>query len=594
MPNPEPEARGALLRRLLREVLRHDRAGVLAAAALMLLVAVLEGSGLLVLAPMLGLVGLSTGPQTDAGGPLGMLAQLGLAPTLGGVLLGYLLLILLHSLFSWRRDLATAQLQQGLVDRLRMDLYRGIGRAEWSFLARTHSAELSHALNTDLGRINQSLTALLQLSTTAVMALAYLAIAFSLSAPLTGLTLALGGMLLLLLRRQHAASHAGGYHLTQVTRQLQGETSEFLSGLRLIKGGNLEEAAEQRYRGRLREARAELLAFTQRQAISRGLLRVGGALALAALTYLALTQMRIAPAKVLVLVFIFSRLFPFLSTLQQNYERLLYTLPAYAAFDAMRRRCAAAAEPDSLGAPPPFREALRLEQICYRPPEASADILREVSLDIPWLSTVALIGPSGAGKSTLADLVSGLLAPSAGRILIDGAVLRDRRAWRQCVAYVPQDGFLLNASVRDNLLWTQPDVTETELWEALAQAAADFVRELPQGLDTVLGERGLRLSGGERQRLAIARALLRRPQLLILDEATSALDRDSERRIQDSLTQLHGQLTILVIAHRLATVRDADRLYVVERGTVREGGSFEELSRSGYLARLGGEGAVHA
>lgn len=589
---PTPKASGPLLRQLIRAAFRYERRRLLLAAGLLLLVAAIEGSGLLVLAPMLGLIGLGSGP--GAGTSPVAWVPLGLTPTLDGVLLAYLALILLHALVSWRRDMTMTLLQHDLVDRLRMELFREIGNAEWAFLSRTHSAELGHTLNTDLGRISQALNALLQMSTTLAMTLAYLAIAFSLSPGLTGLTLLLGALLLLLLRRRHSAAHAGGYRVTRVNKQLQAETGEFLAGLRLLKSGNLEPVAVQRYRQRLDEVRAELHDFTQSQALTRGLLRFGGAVALAALTWLALARLHLAPASVLVLVFIYSRLFPFLSTLQQHYERLLHHLPAYASFDLMRQRCAAAAEPAGAAAPPPFTQRLQLERIGYRPPDAPAGILHEVSLEIPWRRTVALIGPSGAGKSTLADLVGGLLAPSAGHILIDGTELHDRRAWRQCVAYVPQDGFLLHASVRDNLLWTRPDAREPELWRALDLAAAEFVRELPQGLDTVLGERGLRLSGGERQRLAIARALLREPQLLILDEATSALDRDSERRIQDSLSQLHGKLTVLVVAHRLTTVRDADRIYVVEGGRVGESGSFEELSRKGYLARIGGTSVVDA
>ena len=426
-----------LLLALLREIREHARGRAFAVAGLMLLVAALEGSGLLILAPLLSLVGVAAQPQASGDGPLNALSDsLGLSLSLSGVLLGYLALIVLHALASWRRDVASMQLQQDFVDRLRLQLYQHIGSAEWSFLARTHSAELGHALNTDLGRISMGLSALLQLLTTGAMALAYLAIAFGLSAPLTGLTLALGTVLLLVLRRHHGASHEGGYRLTGVTQRLHGEVSEFLAGLKLIKSSNLEQTTLRRYRQRLQEARQEGLAFTHRQAISRGLLRVGGAIALALLTYVALAHMQIAPASVLVLVFIFSRLFPFLSTLQQSYERLLYNLPAYASFDTMRRRCAAAAEPAGAATPPPFARELRLEQLHYRPPGAAADILQGVTLGIPWRSTVALIGPSGAGKSTLADLLGGLLAPSAGRILVDGVELADRRAWRECVAYV--------------------------------------------------------------------------------------------------------------------------------------------------------------
>lgn len=579
---------------LLREIRDFGRRRVMVVSVLMLTVAILEGSGLMLLAPMLSLVGVAPGPAATAGPLQAMLGSLDRSLALTCILLAYLALIVLYSGLSWWRDVASTELQQGFVDHLRLQLYRGIGEAEWSFLARTHSAELSHALNVDLGRISVGLTSLLQLLTTAAMAVAYLVIAFSLSVPLTAMTLGIGCALLLLLRRNHRNAHAGGYRLTAVMQRMHGEVSEFLAGLKLVKSSNVERETLRRYEGRLQAARREAVDFTRKQAISRSLLRIGGAMALAALTYVALVVILIPPASMLVLVFIFSRLIPMFSAMQQTYERLLYSLPAYTSFVGMRQACAVAVEPSGIDPAMSFTSELRLENLHYRAASGEGDILQAITLVLPFRHTVALVGPSGAGKSTLADIIGGLLAPTSGKVLVDGRELIDRRAWRSQVAYVSQDSFLLNASVRENLLWTHPGATEPQLWTVLEQAAAGFVRDLPQGLDTVLGERGVRLSGGERQRLAIARALLRQPRLLILDEATSALDRDNEQRIQDSIARLHGQLSILVIAHRIGTVRDADCIHVLEGGRIRESGSFEQMMANGpgYLAGLAG--ALHA
>jgi ATP-binding cassette subfamily C protein len=184
----------------------------------------------------------------------------------------------------------------------------------------------------------------------------------------------------------------------------------------------------------------------------------------------------------------------------------------------------------------------------------------------------------------------GLMTPAAGRIAIDGHTLdaATLRSWRRSVGYVPQDSFLLHDTIRANLQWAVPGASDAQIWEALELAAArGFVEATPRHLDAVVGERGLRLSGGERQRLALARALLAAPDVLLLDEATSALDSINEQQILASLAHLHGRLTIVVITHRLSTIRDADLIHVLDGGQLVESGRWSELAyRGGTFASL--------
>jgi len=272
-------------------------------------------------------------------------------------------------------------------------------------------------------------------------------------------------------------------------------------------------------------------------------------------------------------------------------QSLLVLLPAWTAFTGMLEECLAAAEhPAGVAAPVSFRSLITVDRVTYSYPRADRPAVAEVTLQIAAGRSVGLAGPSGCGKTTVADLLLGLLRPDRGSIAIDGAPLNEEgsASWRDQIGYVAQDTFLFHDTVRANLLWAQPAASEDDLREALRLAAADrFVAQLPQGLDTVLGDRGIRLSGGERQRLALARALLRRPKLLILDEATSALDSENERAIQESIEGLRGRLTVLVITHRLTTIRDADVIYVMDEGRVVESGGWSELlQRDGRLAKL--------
>lgn len=255
---------------------------------------------------------------------------------------------------------------------------------------------------------------------------------------------------------------------------------------------------------------------------------------------------------------------------------------------------------DQRGAPAlgAVRGAIRLEAVRVRHEDAGLPALDGLTLDIPAGQTVALVGPSGAGKSTLLNLVARQLDPDAGRVLIDGTDIRAvTRAslWRH-MALVTQDVTLFEGTVRENILYGAPDVDPTDTspaWQARVEAAAraaeahDFIEALPQGYDTPVGEAGGRLSGGQRQRIAIARAMLKDAPILLLDEATAALDRQTEQRVQKALTRLGTGRTTVLVAHRLATVRDADLIHVLDRGRVVESGAHETLLAAGGLyARL--------
>jgi subfamily B ATP-binding cassette protein MsbA len=243
-----------------------------------------------------------------------------------------------------------------------------------------------------------------------------------------------------------------------------------------------------------------------------------------------------------------------------------------------------------------LRRSVRFEEIRVRYGEGRDEALAGLTLEVPAGKTVALVGASGAGKSTAFAALLGFVDPSAGRILWDGEDVRTLRpsALRAQVAWVAQEPLLFSGSVRDAVLLGRPGASDTEVWEALRLAHADgFVRGFPAGLDEEVGERGARLSGGQRQRLAIARAFLRQPSLLLLDEPTSSLDAASEAEVREGLRDLMAGRTTLVIAHRLSTVRHADILYVLAAGEVVEQGTHAELvARDGVYARLLAQGGA--
>ncbi|MGW0145445.1 ABC transporter ATP-binding protein [Streptomyces sp. NPDC003333] len=239
-----------------------------------------------------------------------------------------------------------------------------------------------------------------------------------------------------------------------------------------------------------------------------------------------------------------------------------------------------------------LRGAVTFEAVTHAYEDGDRPAVRDFTLDVAPGETIALVGASGAGKSTVLNLVIGFIRPTAGRVLVDGVDMNtlDLRTYRRFLSVVPQESILFDGTVRENVAYGMDDADEETVRAALRDAnALEFVDRLPQGLDTLVGERGARLSGGQKQRLAIARALIRDPRVLVLDEATSALDTRSEALVQEALARLLRGRTTFVVAHRLSTVRGADRIVVMSDGRVQETGTHEEL-----LARDGAYTALHS
>lgn len=553
---------------------------------LMVLGAGLEGIGLALLVPMLERLN-----RAGSTWRLAWLEALGVPTTLPTLLAFFVALITLRALVIRQRDLTLLRLRLAFIDHLRLGLQGALARADWRFLSHLSHADVTQVLVADLARVNQGTQFLMQGVGSVTMGLAGITVALSISPILTGLALILAAVAGLLMRRRLGAAMRMGTALSDANRRFFASLADFLGGLKLIKAS----ATEQRHLGRF-ECDAQVLqdkqlAFSSSQANMRAVFEVATALTLAALLWGAFSLLQLGVAQLLIIVAVFARLLPMVRDWSQQFQQLMHMLPAFNGYEQWLARCNEAAEHASDPACKPLSlgQGMSLEGVHYRHGQSERGLCG-VTLTVPALQTTALVGPSGAGKTTLVDLILGLLTPMAGVIRVDGTPLTGatQTAWRRAIAYVPQDAFLFPDSIRNNLTLLQPKADDDALWLALSQAAAaDFVKALPHGLDTVVGERGATLSGGERQRLALARALLGQPQLLVLDEATSHLDNENEQRIQAALASLHGHMTILLVAHRLSTVRHADQIVVLEEGHVVQTGQWQSLSQQpGLFQRL--------
>ena len=544
-----------------------------------------EGVTLLLLVPLLRFVGLD--PATGAMGRLdegisSALASAGVPRTLGAVLLVYAAAASLQVLLVRYQAIFHIRLEQDIVRRLRQRLYRSIFGASWLFLARQRSTDLAHLLTRELDRVGAATAQLTSIAATLFVSVIYVGLAFALAPAMTAMVLGSGCVLLLALRGGSVRARAAGEAFSRASAGMYAVAIEHLGGIKAIKGQSRDDRSVALFAATTDQLADAHVRAAVANSQSRAWFDLGAVCILALTLLIAIDRLRISAATLLLLLFLFARIMPRLAALQQGVQQYLTLLPSVQVVSDWQQQLEAAVErdPQADSRPLPLARAIRFRGVSFGYGDRSTWRLRDIDLTLQAGSTTAIAGPSGAGKSTLADLLMGLLMPNEGIIAVDDEPLgRNRvRVWRDRIGYVAQDTFLLHDTVRANLLWADPAATDADIDRALRLAAADgFVAALPGGLDTVIGDRGVTLSGGERQRLALARALLRKPALLILDEATSSLDSENEQRIQQAIERLHGSMTILVIAHRLSTIRGADMIHVLEQGRLIESGTWDTL-----------------
>ncbi len=540
--------------------------------ALLLAAGLTEGISLLVFVPALQLL---HDPGAVGGTAMAQaFSALGVPFGLGPLLSLCVLLITLRAALVYAKNRCAADLHFGFADHLRKRFYRALAEAHWSCTGKLRSADLEDTLTNGIGRIQSGVWALILLAQAAVLLLVYLALSALVSPVLTALAGLSGGAILLALRGHRQRAARLGASVNSSRQACFRELSALVHGLKEAKSFGAEGAHSEGFARSVDATRSGSLAYVALSAQSGLYFQIAAGTLLAAAVFVGSHHLALDLPALLVLIFCVVRLTPYLAQLQGFTQELLFALPAWQYTDTLETRLRAAREaPPSDNAVFTLTEALVATGLSLRYPGAAQPALENVSLVLPAGTCTALVGPSGAGKSTLADIVLGLITPDAGTLVVDGKPLTPElaRSWRRQIGYVPQETFLLPESVKANLLLGNPQADDTQLWAALeAAAAADFVRALPQGLDTPVGERGSALSGGERQRLALARALLRDPLLLVLDEATSALDVDNQRRIETALSQLRGQVTTLLITHNPSLVALADQQIQLANGRLTQ------------------------
>ena len=473
--------------------------------------------------------------------------------------------------------------------KIKYDLIQGLSvqslklflQARWSFFCGSEQGKLLNTFNRELSVIGDALAGLTTQFSRIVQLGIYLAVPIWLD---PFLTLSIVGLVMIIslpFFLLHRISYKLGQANTETANILMSILNESLSAAHLILGFATQNKTTKSYNDAYtRHASAAIRSQTMNWMIHDMFLPLGIGAAMLGIGFSLGKGNNLA--EMAAVLWSLLRAIPLMAELLKTNIMITNFLPSYDQLIKLRAKAKAVKEIQGAKEFKQLTQGVTLQKVTFSY-QAVNQTINDVSMEINKNQMTALVGASGAGKSTISDLLLGLQIPDCGEILLDGIPLSNWRqnSFREKFGFVPQDPQLFNSSVRENLLWSFEKATDEEIWEVCRIAnAEEFLRKLPDGLDTQVGDRGVRLSGGQRQRIALARALLRKPELLILDEATSALDSESEKLIQLSIEKLASKVTMLVIAHRLSTVIKAEKIYVMDQGKVIESGNFEELKAS--------------
>ncbi|MFN0178688.1 MAG: ABC transporter ATP-binding protein [Gemmatimonadales bacterium] len=560
-----------------------------------------DGATVVILIPLLQSLFGTAGSLATGSTDLEILTNRILAPLIGGlprrdiaprlVMLLVVVMVAKNALTYAANQISVA-VQEGLVRDLRLRLYRHLLQLDLTFFQRTRQGELIGGLMADVDQSKQVVSAALAaFFQNIVMIASSLAVLGLISWRLTLITLGaapllvLGIQQLLIRLRRHAREWA------DERGQLTSTVSERLGAIKLIRGYGTEEQEAATFGAQAARYRKRVMRTQRYSSLTHPVTEIFGGLVVIVILWAAsnpaISGVLLQPSVTIGFLVVALKMMAPIKSLSQFPTNLALALASAERVFTWLDLEATDVDPPGLGVAR-FERALEFRGVSFS--YGNEAILDDVSFTVPRGSIVAVVGPSGAGKTTLLELVPRFYEPQAGAILLDGVPLTQitRTSLRALIGLVGQDTVVLNDTVHANIGYGRPSATRAQV-EAAARAANafEFIERLPNGFDTLLGERGTRLSGGQRQRIAIARALLRDPPILILDEATSALDTESERLVQEAIDRLMADRTVLVVAHRLATVQHADEILVLEQGNIVERGDhLTLLANNGLYRRL--------
>ena len=549
--------------------------------------ALTEGFGITLLLPLLRVS--QTGGTEDMGWAeqqlYDLLSWMGIAESLPGLLAFIAVVFVAKGGLQFAKGSYVGYLQADLLRELKTGLFDAYSAMDYRYYIRRNTGHFINVINQQVNRFFASFTSFTGFLTKIITTLSYFTFAFAIAWRFALMALGVGIGLLFLFKYLNE-------YVRRLSRKRSSEMSELnkllvqsLQAFKYIVSTNQTDHLRTGVYDSVNRLTGYILrqriagAFTSALKEPVSVLLITGLIALQVMVF----EEAIAP--IFVALLLFHRGMQSMMTIQSRWQGTMDQIGAVEMVDEDIDEVQAHKESSGSRSLDPLRKGIELENVCFAYKEEDGDVLHDINLEVPVNQSVALVGESGAGKSTLVDMMTLMLKPRTGTVRIDGIPHDqiDLASWREQIGYVSQETVVFDDTIANNIHLWQRDVEEDPaLRERVIDAAKRahahrFIQELPNGYQTTVGDRGVRLSGGQKQRLFVARELLKQPNLLLLDEATSDLDTASEQHIQDSIDALQGEVTVVIIAHRLSTVKNADRVYVLDEGRVIEEGSYHEL-----------------
>nr|WP_279303818.1 ABC transporter ATP-binding protein [Salinibacter ruber] len=514
-----------------------------------------------------------------------LLAWIGIAESLPGVLLLIVVIFVTKGGLQFAQKSYVGYLQADLMKKLKMGLFDAYNGMTYRYYIRQNAGHFINVINAQVNRFFRSFKQFAKALTKAVSALSFFGFAFMISWRFALMVAALGAGMLVLFQFLSV-------YVRTLSRRVSGEMSRLnellVQSLQAFKYV-VSTKQDTHLRAEVNSSVTRLTddIFRQRMvgALTQSIREPVSALIISVVILIQALLLNKPLAPIFVALLLFHKGMQSVISLQKTWQRVMDFIGSVEVVDEEMKAVRGHQEHGGSHRLDDLSEGVQLKNVHYAYDEGGKDVLHGVSIEVPVNHTVALVGESGAGKSTLVDMMTLLLKPHTGTVEVDGIPHSEIAldSWREQIGYVSQETVVFDDTVANNIcLWQgeieeDPSLRERIIHAAERAHADDFIEDLPNGYQTVVGDRGVRLSGGQRQRLFVARELFKQPNLLLLDEATSDLDTASEQHIQDSIDALRGETTVVIIAHRLSTVKNADRVYVLDEGRVIEQGSYEEL-----------------